>query len=226
VAVNLGIDASRWVMHAPVRSCARTCARCAKLCATEIGEANVVTTLNELLAPFGLAERDLVEAVAARLGPTASAGLPADQQVLLEAGGLSFDDADLHAAAAVAEIVADEAGCLASGLTVAQVAIQMGVSASRVRHLASDGGLRSVRTGRTLLLPAWQFDGEGRPLRGLRTVLAAMRPGEHPLAMQSFMATPQLDLEGVDGEPMTPREWLLSGGAAAAVAALLASDVW
>jgi excisionase family DNA binding protein len=183
-------------------------------------------TLEQLLAPFGVAERDVVDAVAARLGPTASPGLPADQQALLEAGGLNFDDAERHAAAAVADIVAEEAAYLASTLAVPEVAIRMGVSASRIRHLVSDGGLSFVRTGRALRLPAWQFDDAGRSLRGLRTVLAATRKGEHPLAMQAFMTTPQLDLEGVDGQPMTPRDWLLSGGDAEVVVALLARDVW
>ena len=183
-------------------------------------------TLEQLLAPFGLVERDVVDAVAARLGPTASAGLPADQQATLEAGGLDFRDADRYAASAVSDIVAEESALLASARAVPEVALRMGVSASRVRHLVSDGGLHCVRTGRALLLPAWQFDDDGRPLPRLRTVLAAARAGEHPLAMESFMTTPQLDLEGVDGTPMTPRAWLLSGGDAAAVAALLASDIW
>ncbi len=186
----------------------------------------VAMTLAELLIPFGLAEQDIVDAVAARLGPMASAGLPVNQQAMLEAGGLNFQDADRHAAAAVADIITEESAYLASAHPVPAVAISMGVSASRIRHLVSDGGLHSVRTSRAVLLPLWQFDEAGRPLPGLRIVLAAVRAGEHPLAMQSFMMTPQLDLEGVDGKPMTPREWLLSGGDATVVAALLVNDIW
>jgi excisionase family DNA binding protein len=187
-------------------------------------------TMEQLLAPFGLAEQDLVDAVAARLGPTASTGLPADQQALLEAGGLNFDDTDRFAKKAAADIVAEETVLAMSSIGIAEAAVRMGLSASRVRHLVSDGGLFSMRAGRTVLLPAWQFDDAGRPLRGLAVVLAAARPGEHPLAMQAFMTTPQpdlqLDLQGARSKPMTPQQWLSSGGDPQAVADLLASDVW
>ena len=183
-------------------------------------------TMEQLLAPFGLAERDVVEAVLARLGPTASAGLPADQQELLEAGGLDFGEADHYSRQAITDIVADETVSAVASVGAAQAAVRMGVSASRVRHLVSDGGLRAIRTGRALALPLWQFDDAGHPLPGLRAILAATSAGEHPLAMQAFMTTPQLDLQGGDEKPMTPKAWLLSGGDPNAVADLLASDVW
>ncbi len=182
-------------------------------------------SLAQLLAPYGIDEQDLVDAISARLSPAASAGLPAREQQLLEHGGLDFSNGDAFAHAAAAEAVAHETELLAGAVTVQQAAVRMGVSASRIRHLVADKELAAIRTSRRLLLPAWQFDGVGKPLRGLRDVLKHARSPEHPLAMQAFMTTPQPELQ-VDDRVLTPREWLISGGDPNDVAELLAGDVW
>ena len=182
-------------------------------------------TLEQLLAPLGLSEAEVVEAVAERLGDTASAGLPAEQQALLEQGGLGFDEAHRYATDAVADLLAGEVGLLHTAVPLAEVATRMGLSVSWVRHLIAAGRLLAMRSGRRTLLPAWQFGEDGRPLHGLDVALRAARPGQHPLAWQAFMATPQPDLE-LGGQPMTPRQWLASGGDPAAVADLLAGDLW
>lgn len=182
-------------------------------------------SLAQLLAPYGIDEQDLVDAISARLSPTASAGLPASVQELLEQGGLDFADSDAVAHTVAAQAVAQETELLAGAVTVQEAAVRMEVSASRVRHLVADKQLVAIRTSRRLLLPAWQFDDDGKPLRGLRDVLKHARSPEHPLAMQAFMTTPQNELQ-VDGRVMTPREWLISGGKPDDLAELLAGDVW
>ena len=45
-------------------------------------------------------------------------------------------------------------------------------------------------------------------------VVRALRPGAHPVAIQNFFASPNPDLYLDEGEerPLSPRDWLLSGG--------------
>jgi hypothetical protein len=83
-----------------------------------------------------------------------------------------------------------------------------------------------MRVGRSLRLPTWQFDDELRPLPGLAAVLAALPSGMHPREVEGFMTTPQDDLR-VRGHNRSPRDWLLSGGSPAQVAAHAADlDRW
>jgi hypothetical protein len=86
--------------------------------------------------------------------------------------------------------------------------------------------LYSVRSGRALRLPAWQFDADRRPLPGLAAVLAALPEGLHPREVEGFMTTPQSELV-LDDAPAAPREWLLHGGDPQVVASLAADlDRW
>ena len=59
-----------------------------------------------------------------------------------------------------------------------------------------------------------------RPLPGLE-VIAEAAAGVHPLTLAGFMTRSDVDLE-VDGEPVSPIEWLVAGGDPAAVADLAA----
>jgi hypothetical protein len=50
-----------------------------------------------------------------------------------------------------------------------------------------------------------------KPLRGLREVLSGLDTRLHPLVVDHWARTPDLDLV-VDGEPMAPVQWLRTGG--------------
>ncbi|WP_138469567.1 hypothetical protein [Poseidonocella sp. HB161398] len=113
---------------------------------------------------------------------------------------------------------------LQDSVPVAEAARLCGVKDSRIRQRLIDGsllGLRSASGRDAWRLPAFQFDG-GRELPGLGQVLKARRPGCDTLAAASFLITPQPDLLAETGEPMTPRDWLATGGQAAAVIELIA----
>lgn len=121
-----------------------------------------------------------------------------------------------------ADAVARHAVASAHALTTGQVARLLSVDPSRVRHRILQRRLYAVpaRT-RERRLPTWQFVG-GEVLPGLPEVLTAVPVDLHPLEVAGFMLTSQPELE-VDGNPVSPRDWLLHGGNVSAVAALAAT---
>lgn len=102
--------------------------------------------------------------------------------------------------------------------TPAQVARMLGRDPSRVRHLIADSGLYAIAVGRNRLLPQWQFE-DGRPLPGLREVLAALPATLHPLEVEGWMTSPSAELE-LRETPVPPRVWLAAGGDVQAAVAL------
>jgi excisionase family DNA binding protein len=105
------------------------------------------------------------------------------------------------------------AALLASSLTTREAAGLLSVSEGRVRQRLKHGTLYAVKAGRENRLPAFQFEGGGE-VPGLGTVVRALRPGAHPVAVLNFFVNPNQDLylDEEEGRPVSPRDWLLSGG--------------
>ena len=95
-----------------------------------------------------------------------------------------------------------------SGLTTAQVAVELGRAASNIRRSVASRDLYAISGGphRELLFPEWQFV-DGKPLRGLRQVLTALPATLHPLAVESFMLGTHEELDD-----LAPVTWLDTGG--------------
>jgi len=108
-----------------------------------------------------------------------------------------------------------------TALPLADVATLLDVTTGRLRQRLAEGDLVGVRgdDGRSWRIPLFQF-AEGKELPGLKTILRAVAPDVHPVEVASFFTTPQPDLEGDGGIPMTPSDWLRSGGDPKAVATL------
>lgn len=119
-----------------------------------------------------------------------------------------------------ARVVAAQAVLRESALSVTDAARVLGVDTSRVRHRLLAGRLVGWKDRGNWRLPAWQFTSVG-VLPGLETVLGAIPPDQPPLMAAAFMTSQQEDLL-VQGEPVTPRQWLLAGGDPARVADLAA----
>ena len=191
-------------------------------------------TVDDVLREHGVDESEaefaalLSDALAHAPRPDATALPRSEEAFLARHSGVSPAEARAAGgprAAAVAQ-AGVAVGLLARSTTVAELAQAWGVDGSRVRHRVRDGALYSVRSGRALRLPAWQFDADQRPLPGLAIVLAALPAGLHPREVEGFMTTPQSELV-VDDEPAAPRDWLLHGGDPHAVAAVAADlDRW
>jgi hypothetical protein len=191
---------------------------------------SVAALLDEFGVPGG--ESEFVTALRAALEreprPGASTLTDAEAAILAEHSGIDPTAAarqsePRHAAVAAARIEFD---LLRRSYTTHDIAAKWGVDDSRVRHRVRNRALYGMRVGRSLRLPTWQFDDELHPLPGLAAVLAALPSGMHPREVEGFMTTPQDDLR-VRGHNRSPRDWLLSGGSPAQVAAHAADlDRW
>lgn len=145
-----------------------------------------------------------------------------DEQVALREGGFDLAyrptgeiDPSLQAAERYAAI-------LATALTVPQAAQRLGVDASRIRQRLLARQMYGIRQRRGWLIPLYQFTERGL-VPGLDRVLRHLDPKLHPLAVISWFTIPKLDLYrpgDAEESPVSPCDWLLSGGDPTVVAEL------
>ena len=149
-----------------------------------------------------------------------TAVLPAAEQEIWESVGAVFGDdgaiarVRMQAAAAFADLVARSIrgdAELAALLKVDRSRISQRVAERSLYCFEIDGGERCF--------PRWQLL-DGRPLRGLRTVLAALDPALHPLTVDHWFRTPSVDL-AIDEVNSSPVEWLATGGSPEVLVGLL-----
>lgn len=134
-----------------------------------------------------------------------------DQRDVLTSVGLDLSASTDHDLDARAKTIASEAVLRESALTVDDAARRITVDASGIRRRLTERRLVGWKdNGGGWRLPAWQFTENGM-LPGLATVLAAAPDDQPPLVLAAFFSTKQPDL-AMNGEPSTPREWLLAGG--------------
>ena len=175
---------------------------------------------------LNLASEDLLDAlelVAARTpagsdNPEGSL-TPSEEAVLRKAGSLQHAMPPLVSRASFRTQLLFEQ-LLQGALTVKAAAARLHVSESRIRQRLAARSLIGVERAGTWQLPAFQFT-EDADLPGLAEVLPAFPDDVHPAAVFLFLDAPSPDLD-VEGQNLTPREWLLTGGAASRVVDLVA----
>jgi excisionase family DNA binding protein len=172
-----------------------------------------MTAVIDVLRDRGYTQVDesrLVRAVQDLLPETdAGAVLTADDRRFMEQhSGLRADSAAVTNA--VERLAARRITQAAQTLDTRAVAERLGVHRTRVQHLLEAGDLYAYRDGRYNRYPLWQFTADGRPLPGLRQVLAALGP-VHRSVVAGFMTSPQPELDAGAG-PQTARDWLLGDG--------------
>lgn len=179
-----------------------------------------MASVGEVLSRYGISatEADIAAVLedAFQQMPVAAAAAPAADTVdyLARHGGATaaaavaaWDPDDEHqrrqqtVATAAAQVAA-------STLSVAEVADQLGVDSSRIRHLITDQppGLYAVTVGGRRGIPAWQIY-PGGLLPGLDQVVARIPASVHPLDVAAVMTTPQDEVAG-----RTPVDHLAGGG--------------
>lgn len=193
----------------------------------------MTTVVEEVLRRHGFAVSE--DAVAARLdallsnprGGTEIDMSASDVAYLAEYSGVEPASAaelvDLDLRSAGRAIV--EAG---RSITRQEMAALLDVDPSRVSHQVTAGMLFAYPGGNGRpAFPDWQLITTGPSTKAavlphLSAVLAAVPAGTHPVALRAFMTTAGSDLL-LEGVPLSPREWLSSGGDPAEVINLAAT---
>jgi hypothetical protein len=149
----------------------------------------------------------------------------AEERALLEEGGADLGPLRPGEDEAVVRTAAAYAALLASALTVPEAARRLGVDGSRIRQRLSARQMYGIRRPTGWLLPIFQFEGD-RLVPGIERVLPRLNAHLHPLAVVGWFTRPHPDLfrpDDPDETPISPLEWLRSGGDPE-VAAELADD--
>lgn len=128
----------------------------------------------------------------------------------LRAIGLDPDAAKGAYAIAAGQTAEKMAAIFADALTVEEAAASLKVTPGRVRQMLNDGSLYGMKVEAGWLIPAFEF-ANGELVRNIRTVNTALRPGLHPVAVFNWFTLPDQGLR-IENVPVSPREWLLSGG--------------
>lgn len=159
---------------------------------------------------FEEAVRRVIEAMPAAESRKASYEelTPADVEAL-ERGGFNLAHIDYGVSDPYLRGVAMYATLVASSLSVAEAALLLHVDESRVRQRLAKRTLYGVKLDNTWHLPTFQFH-EGRLIHGFDRVVAALDPALSPVAVYQWFISPDVDF-AIDGEPVSPREWLLRG---------------
>lgn len=108
---------------------------------------------------------------------------------------------------------------LRTALSTAEAAQLLDVDESRIRQRIAENTLLAARVKNAHRLPAFQFADDGE-LPGWSRVAARIPRGRPLTAVDRFLHTPQADLM-MNGESVTPIDWLSGGGDPATVAALV-----
>jgi hypothetical protein len=174
------------------------------------------------LAEIDTAVQELLAAAAGSTGGEAG-GLTAEEERVLASGG--FDASPLRAGEEepLTETALEYARLLQSSLSVEQAAKLLGVNPSRVRQRLTGHPrtLYGIKEGRSWRVPRFQFAGR-KPVPGVATVIGALPPDLHPVAVRRWLTTPHPDLrvDANEARPVAPLEWLRTGRAPEAVADL------
>lgn len=197
---------------------------------------NVESSLSELLTMIATsnAPTSWVAAVLRQTAdhlktrPSVGDGLTeAEAAYLVESGAFTPEQfARTEARLAAGQLAIQESstsqGAVVRSLPTDQVAKLLGIDESRVRHRQRKNNLYSFLLGRSRLYPQWQFvGGTGVVLPHLSTIVPAFPEEWQPASVEGFMTNPQDGLRGDADEKLTPIQWLIGGGEASTIVAIL-----
>ena len=141
----------------------------------------------------------------------------AEEGLLREAGSLNAPMPALGKRPSARTTVA-AVQLLEGALTVQEAAARLNVSAGRVRQRLTERTVLGVESAGVWKLPKFQFDASGH-VRGLDQVLPALPEDVHPLVVFRFLTQPSTELL-IGDEPVSPIDWLTTGGHTGRVVAL------
>jgi hypothetical protein len=146
--------------------------------------------------------------------------LSAGELSAIEAVGLSTAPFEAGGDDPLMQSIGDYMALLETSYTTSEAAKYLNVDASRIRQRLRERSLYGVDYDGEKRLPRFQFERE-QVIPGVREILAALPSGLNPLDVAEWFLSPNPDLEGAGQEnPLSPREWMLSGKPVEAVMAL------
>ncbi len=140
--------------------------------------------------------------------------LPPEELEVLRSGGFSTTREALGSDDPVFRAALDFSALIASALSTKQAAVMLGVDPSRIRQRLTGRpcSLFGVKRREGWLLPRFQFSGKTE-VPGISQIVPHLDPNLNPVAVARWFLSPNPDLvvdEG-DGQPVSPRDWLVSG---------------
>lgn len=140
--------------------------------------------------------------------------LPPEELEVLRSGGFSTTREALGRDDPVFRAALDFSALIASALSTKQAAMMLGVDPSRIRQRLTGRpcSLFGVKRHGGWLLPRFQFLGKTE-VPGISQIVPHLDPNLNPVAVARWFLSPNPDLvvdEG-DGQPVSPRDWLVSG---------------
>ena len=139
-------------------------------------------------------------------------------------GELANSGFNLDAHIDTARALGDEAlrqSRINTAYTGAEVAVNNDISAGRVRSKAASGELVSLLVDGVQRFPRFQFDATGRIRRGLDKVSPHIPDDWSWAGYSNYLVTPSMEL---DGDLVTPIDWLSAGKPAAVVVANMGNN--
>ncbi len=140
--------------------------------------------------------------------------LSREEVAALGRGGLDLSPSKPGEPDPLSQTTARYAALLATSYTTSEVARMLGRTEGRIRQRISGGTLYGLEAGgRGHRLPAFQFEG-GKEIPNAGKILKALGRDLHPVEIENWFTLPNPDLylDREEDRPVSPREWLLSGG--------------
>ena len=150
----------------------------------------------------------------------------------LREGGFDLETSPSGRDDALARTMVEYAFLVATSFSVAEASRLLKIDASRVRQRLAVRTLYGIKLHHAWHLPRFQFDGN-KVIPGVEILFPRLREDIHPIAVFKWFTSPDPDLvideafadekRGELSPPMSPRDWLRSGGNPEIVARLAES---
>jgi hypothetical protein len=134
----------------------------------------------------------------------------------LAEGGFDFTPLDAQTVDPLSGTANKYQTLLDNSLRTEEAAQILGTDVEGVEQRLVERTLYGIQTKDGWKIPEFQF-ADGELLPGLESVLPLLHEGLHPIALQNWLTNPDPDLS-IGEEPVSPRQWLLSGRDVANVA--------
>ena len=127
-----------------------------------------------------------------------------------ESVGGTFRSSSSEVAIGIRKNVSLELLTLNSIVGDGEMAQELGVDRTRVSQKVREQSLYFFENAEGRCFPRWQLV-DGKPIRELKKLIAAFDRTLHPLTVEHWMGARNAELV-IDGESVTPTQWLITGG--------------